>query len=324
MGSKAPSFEAQVPPTQVERGPQDLPHVPQLFESVLVSAQPVEQQVWLGRQAGPLLQVVGATHSPITQESAGAQGWPQPPQFSGSLVVSEQPVGQHSWPPVQAGPPLQVGMHTPAEQLLPDGQTWPHFPQLFESVEREEQPVLQHSPAEHTGPPLQVQLPLTHDSNPEQSWPQAPQLVASVIRSEQPFGQHCSVAVQNNDSATPHEVTMLHTGAQVPSLHPSPAAQALPHDPQFCTSRIRVEQPVLQQVSRLASQPGPPLQTPQPPLMQLTPGTHSWVQTPQLLGSVVVSVSQPLAAMPSQSAKPGAQPSTAQVPETHFAAMARG
>ena len=129
VGSKAPSFEAQVPPTQALVGPQTVPHVPQLLESVPASVQPLEQQVWLGAQAGPPLQVVGATHWPITQASAGAQGMPQAPQFFGSLVVSEQPVGQHWRVPVQAGSPLQVALHTPPEQLWPAGQWFQQEPQ---------------------------------------------------------------------------------------------------------------------------------------------------------------------------------------------------
>jgi hypothetical protein len=104
------------------------------------------------------------------------------------------------------------------------------------------------------------------------------------------------------------------TGLQAPAEHevePCALLQVVPHAPQLVTL-----------VFRFVSQPfaGLPSQLPQP-LRQTgaqLPATqpvmpfgfeHCWPQPPQLFTLVVMFVSQPLPALPSQLAKPGAQPS---------------
>jgi hypothetical protein len=93
------------------------------------------------------LQVVGCVQTPWTHVSPVAHPLPQKPQFFGSLVVSEQPVAQHCWVPVQAGPPLQFGggaWQVPPEQVSPGAQTLPQLPQLFGSMFTSVQPDEQH------------------------------------------------------------------------------------------------------------------------------------------------------------------------------------
>jgi len=61
----------------------------------------------LASRAGRLsMQLLPGTQRLSTQDSPGAHGWPQLPQFLGSLEVSAQPVAQHWAGAVQAGTPL--------------------------------------------------------------------------------------------------------------------------------------------------------------------------------------------------------------------------
>jgi hypothetical protein len=83
--------------------PQDIPHIPQLFESVAVSVHDEEQQVLSG-----LVQVI-----------------PHMPQLLSSIVVSMHEPLQYCWPTSQQCPIEQIPV-----------QTVPHLPQLVGSVSR--------------------------------------------------------------------------------------------------------------------------------------------------------------------------------------------
>ncbi len=115
----------------VKSAGQTLPQVPQLLPSVDRVAHPVGPAGLLpALQAGPLLHVVGGTHLPATQESAGAQGLPhRAAQFLGSSSASVQPVAQQVCAPgAQRGPPLQVALAaTPFWHTLPVGQSLPRM-----------------------------------------------------------------------------------------------------------------------------------------------------------------------------------------------------
>jgi hypothetical protein len=85
---------------------QGIPQPPQFSGSLFVSVHPTEQQVSPPVQAGSPWQLLPGTQRLSTQDSPGAHGWPQLPQFLGSLEVSAQPVAQHWAGAVQAGTPL--------------------------------------------------------------------------------------------------------------------------------------------------------------------------------------------------------------------------
>jgi hypothetical protein len=83
-------------------------------------------------------------------------------------------------------------------------------------------------------------------------------------------------------------------------------AQLLPQAPQLLTSLPVLRQMPLQQTWP-PGQSEPRFPQVQCPLTQLSPAGQTWPQAPQLFASVVRWVSQPLAALPSQSAYPAWQ-----------------
>jgi hypothetical protein len=287
VGSNAPSVDEQEPPTQAEVAAQTTPQPPQLLGSVVVLVQPAVQQVWLPVQAGPPLQVVGATQAPFTQVSLGAQGLPQAPQFLGSLLVFEQPEGQHWSVPVQAGPPWQVAVHALLTHMLPATQVMPQPPQLSGSLVVSAQPRAQHwrLPV-HTGPPLQVavQVPPTQLAPAGQALPQTPQLLGSVSVEEHPVWQHCWVAAQ---AGPPLQVVVV---LHMLLMHWLPKAQTMPQPPQLFGSLVGSEHPLGQHCCM-------PLQT-EPPLhlvvhtliWQSLPGGQAKPHEPQFWESLVVSL----------------------------------
>jgi hypothetical protein len=81
--------------TQVSPGAQTWPQLPQLFASVDVSSQPVEQHWSSGGHAGPPLHMTGKMQLPPLHVALGGHALPQEPQFLGSLLVSAHPLAQH-------------------------------------------------------------------------------------------------------------------------------------------------------------------------------------------------------------------------------------
>ena len=297
---------------------------------------------WVPEGHGP--PVEPHTHIPFTQLSAwlGLQlthAAPPVPQAVAPVVVThtlplQQPVGQllalqtqapmRHWVPEGHGPPVEPHTHFPFTQLSAPApqftQMAPPVPQVLTVAGWQTPPLQQpvgqlveshmHIPLTQCVPmgqsplPPQVQPPLTHVSPLAQTCPHAPQLLGSLLMLvSQPL-----VRLLLSQSAKP--------GLQVPLQTPLAQLgvmlldeQTLPHPPQLLAS-----------VFRLVSQPlaGLPLQLPKPAL-QVMPQTpieqnavplvelQTWPHAPQLVGSVVRLVSQPLAGLPSQSAKPALQ-----------------
>jgi hypothetical protein len=145
------------------------PHVPQLFTSLVVSAQPVRQHVCPGVHDGPPAHPVG-THVVPMHVVPGMHIAPHRPQ---SALLFVRLVSQ----PFEALPSQlpQPGRHAPIVHMLPahagrafgnPGHRLPHAPQLFGSDVVFAQPVGQHiCPGAHAGPPLQpgdTHTPDTH------------------------------------------------------------------------------------------------------------------------------------------------------------------
>jgi hypothetical protein len=284
IGLNAPSLAAHVPLTQVVVGPQTVLQFPQWLGSLLRSAHPDAQQVWVAEQAGPPLQSTGATHAPITQVLPVGQTWPQEPQLLTSFVSSTQPVAQHLSEPVQAGPPLQVAWHIPPAQTLPAGQAMPQPPQFFTSVLVFEHPVVQHCCAPmQAGPPLQVGVHMlfTQLEPGPHTMPQPPQFFESLAVAAHPVAQHVWVAEQ---AGPPLQVAVHMLFTQL-----SPTGQTMLQPPQFFGSELIVEHPLAQQVWAPV-QPIPPLQpVVHIPLTQAWLGPQNIPQPPQLLGSLLSS-----------------------------------
>jgi hypothetical protein len=107
-----------------------MPHIPQLFGSVVVSEQPDMQHVCPPVHAGWPLQLLPCLHMLFWQVSPIGQALPHMPQLSGSVRVLVQPVMQQLSIDWQAGPPSQPEMHIPPMQTPPGPQSWPHEPQF--------------------------------------------------------------------------------------------------------------------------------------------------------------------------------------------------
>jgi hypothetical protein len=105
-------------------------------------------------------------------------------------------------------------MHVPAEHTAPDPHCMPHAPQFAASLS-----VSVQTPAHACCPAGHVQAPPAQLRPPVHAVAQAPQWAPSVVRSTQ---------------LASHWVRPLaHVVPQAPSEHTVPAAQTLPHAPQF-------------------------------------------------------------------------------------------
>ena len=116
-------------------------------------------------------------------------------------------------------------------------------------------------------------------------------------------------------------------GTQSPAEHAVPPAQARPQAPQLALSvcaetsqpsaaaPLQSRKPLAQRATRHA----PPLQAP-----VALGGRHARLQPPQWVSEPLVSVSQPLAATPSQSPKPGLQASVHTPPPQRGTPFAEG
>ena len=193
-----PIISLHAPATQVAPNGHGAPQPPQLFGSVEVSVQPAAQHDFAPVQTGPPLHVIAGLHALATQDAPTGHDVAQPPQLSGSLVVSLHPLVQHVCAPLQAGPPLHpivVGLQTLATHESPATQVAPQPPQFFTSLVVSTHPAAQHAcPARQAGPPLQPMatshMPAVHVEPAAQTFPQPPQFLESVsVFASQPSGK---------------------------------------------------------------------------------------------------------------------------------------
>jgi hypothetical protein len=192
--------DVQVLATHVSPGGQATLQPLQLLGSLVVSVQPDGQHVSDPVHGAPPLHDSGGWHCEPEQVSPGGHGMLQPPQFSGSLVVSLQPDAQHCCVPVHAGPPLHAvaGWHIEPTQGLPGGHGWLQPPQFCGSLVVSVQPVPQHCWLPVQTWPWQTTSThelMTHSTPGEQGWLQPPQFCGSLVVSVQPSLQHCWLPV---------------------------------------------------------------------------------------------------------------------------------
>lgn len=143
------------------------------------------------------------------------------------------------------------------------------------------------------------------------AWPQAPQLVGLVsVLTSQPVAYCASQSANGAEQASTAHVVAMHVAA------PFCTRQTLPHAPQLATLLVvAVSQPSLALALQLpkpeahAIPHAPPEQNAEPWLP-----SHVTPQPPQLVTAVVVSVSQPFALLPSQSANGLVHEAMLQVP----------
>jgi hypothetical protein len=322
----------QTPLTQAWLVPQTLPHAPQLAVSLVRLRQVPEQ---FDRPDGHT-QVPAPSHEPPTGDA-------QVPEVRGPAEQTVL-LPEHTRVPVWAQPPLPAEVHevpvtrqVPPQFVWPDGhacahpplvqvtlpptgavQTTPQPPQLPGSLgsARQVPPQFvwpdaqaQVPPAPQTPPTGDVQVPLVrgaaehtvvvpeHTRVPFWAQPPLPAEVHEVPVTRQVPPQF----VWPDGHAWTHALEVQAT------LPPDGAAHALPQVPQFeVFERVSTSQPLGTSVSQLAK---PALQLAMPHAPAEHDGVplaveHALPQRPQLPTLVRVSTSQPLAALPSQSAKP--------------------
>ncbi len=290
-----PVGQRQVPEVQVAPAAQVVPHAPQLELLVAVFTQTPPQSVW----------PEGHPQTPAVQICPPVQVVPQPPQLLGSVPR----VLVHTPPQLTSVP---GHTHAPPEQTVPPLQTRAHAPQLLLSAERLVSQPLVRLVSQSPKPALHapsVQRPVTHEAaalENRQRLPHMAQWLALLARlTSQPL------VTSPSQLAKPglHEIATHAPPAQVG--RPLVRLHARPHAPQLFAL-------VLRSVSQLplASQSALVVGTHDAPTPQ-TLAVHVGVrpigaeqmlpQREQLVTSVVVFTSQPLAALPSQSAKPAVQ-----------------
>ena len=288
------------------------PQAPQLVLSVAsVASQPLDGELSQSPKPGTQRCTV---QLPDAQPSAAvcgsAQTVPHAPQFDGSMEVFEQYVAGAT-PQVTRGD-AQVVPHTPPEHTRPAVHVTPHAPQFALSVcvltsqpsmatpLQSRKPALQvvtaHAPAVH----VDAAFARTH------ARPHAPQFALSVCR----LASQPDVASRSQSAKFAAQLATAHAPATQDVTAVCARAQFRPHAPQFDGSfwvlaQYAADTPV--HAARGAAQV-----VPQVPPEQTWPAGQLVPQVPQLPLSACVLTSQPLAATPSQSAKPGAQVPMAQ------------
>jgi hypothetical protein len=122
--------------------------------------------------------------------------------------------------------------------------------------------------------------------------------------------------------------------AAIPSQLAKPALQrAMPHAPlvhaptPLAGAHARLHAPQCAAFERVSTQAAPHIMSPGPahrvahaPFEQTWPAAHARPHAPQCAVALRVSVSQPLAGLPSQSAKPASQRATTHAPAAHASA----
>ncbi len=266
-----------------------MPHEPQFFASLVVSAQVLPHLVSpLPQEQDPATQVppphetsqapqwpasvalstqtpkqtsvlpTGQTHLLAVQVAPTGHLLKQAPQLSKSLVLSVQTT------PHMSG--LATGqVQTPLAQLAPVGHFLAQAPQLFTSVDTSVQPIPGQRiiPVPHAQTPdLQVPLP--------QVVPHFPQFFASLVKSTHVPG------------AGPQIVGVADGQAEhTPLAQVAPTGHALPHAPQLEVSDETSTQEAPHVILGLGQTHA--LET------QLCPGAHFLSQSPQFAGSAVTS-----------------------------------
>jgi hypothetical protein len=258
-------------------------------------------------------------HTPAAQKLAAlvrvGHALPHVPQLPGSNVVLVQA------PEQLVRPVPHVVVHTPAEHTCPAPHRVPHAPQFALSVLVLTSHPLIASPSQLPEPALHVpsvQLPAAQVApalGNEQRSPQPPQLLASVAFTavSQPFA-----AMPSQLPKPVLHAPTIHAPAEHACVATLASAQRASHAPQLFTS-----------VAVLAHVPEQ-LVVPAPHVVVHAPREHTWPaahargeaaveHAPQLPLSLCTLVSQPLDAIPSQSAKPAAHAPMAHVPLIHIA-----
>jgi hypothetical protein len=226
------------------------------------------------------------THTLASQRSIARHALPQRPQWRLSLARFAQ-MSPHCICP--AG---HSSTQTPARQIWLPGHTLPQRPQFVGSVAS-----VAHDRPHATCPAPQVgmQLPPPQSCVAEHARPQVPQFAGSLAVTTQAPPQRVCPTGQGN----PH----------TPAVQVCPAVQAVPQRPQFMLlMRVSTSQPLVavpsqsaKPVAQVAMRQVPIAQ----PAVALAPTVHALRQRPQWAALVEVFTSQPFAALPSQSAKPG-------------------
>jgi hypothetical protein len=299
--------------------PHTTPHAPQLFTSVArtLTSQPLA--------AAPSQSAKPASQPPTTQRPAAhaltlafarAQRAPHPPQLSGSdAVFTQSPAHADAPAPHEAA-------HAPALHTWPAAQAAdaagalhrPQFPlsvRVFTSQPLAASPSQSAKPAAHApsrhAPASQLAAALAK----RHITPHAPQLFTSVARTltSQPL------AAAPSQSAKPASQPPT---TQRPAAHAFTLTRASAHAalqaPQFIGSEAVFAQPLPQVVV-----PTPQVAA-QAPREQTCPAPHAPPQRPQLPLSPSTFTSQPLAALPSQSAKPATHAPRRHAPASQLAA----
>jgi hypothetical protein len=212
-------------------------------------------------------------------------------------------------------------VHTPAEQVALAAHAMPQPPQLLRSVVTRTSQPLARLLSQLAKPALQLAMPqelLTQAAvalAKAQRLPHAPQWVIELPRAtSQPLTLAASQLPKPARQVMP-QLDPTHTGAELGGV-----GQTVPQAPQLPAELVVFTS---QPLAGLRSQSAVPAgQTvPQTPAVQRAvappPATHALPHTPQLAVSLPVATSQPLAALPSQLAKPAAQVPTAQAPAVH-------
>jgi hypothetical protein len=286
------------------------PHAPQLeFSMRVFTSQPLAG--FMSQSAKPAAQVVTA-HAPATQVEVAlpsAHTRPQAPQFD-ALV----PVSTHA-PPQSVCPAGHT--HAPATQLCPPAHARPQAPQSVTSV---------RSAASQPLTAALSQLPKPAAQRTTTHAPAAQPFAAVLARAhtlphDPQFDGSTAVLAQNAPAPAPHVAS---GAAQVvphtPAEHTRPAGHAAPHAPQAALSvRVSTSQPLAGLMSQSAKPAAQAVTAHAPAAHDAVAlgSAHARPQAPQWVVAVVTSVSQPLAAAPSQSPKPAAQRPTVHSPAAH-------
>jgi hypothetical protein len=214
-------LHTQAPAEQMAPDPQEWPHAPQLFASVIRFTHVGDAAVphWVFDPVHP--------HRPLLllHESAPAHPMhvcPPAPHIALVSLASASHVV-----PLQQPAQLALQTHCPALHAVPCAHMFPHAPQLLLSVCS-----LTQAPPQIVCPAAaQTHAPATQLEPVGHARPQAPQLLALVIRlTSQPF---VATPSQSPNPLLHDEIAQLlalHCQLALPPVH------TLPHEPQLLTS----------------------------------------------------------------------------------------
>jgi len=250
----------------------------------------------------PSVAQLGLADAGMAGKIPGSAHDPEHPAMRANRVRS---VNASRVPSAQPPPStLITATQRPLAQMDSAPHTVPQAPQWLRSSPRSVQSPPQFvAPLEHED----MQLPAEHTCPAAHARPQLPQLAVS-----RPRGAH----------VVPHIV--VPTGQEhAPPLHVPLVGHAVPHAPQCWTLfAVAASQPLAALPSQLAY-PAAHAPTPHAPAAHVAvplAAVHARLHMPQWVSDVRVSTSQPLVAMPSQSAKPALQAPSTHPPAAQVAA----